>query len=309
MSAEPTQLSLDLDLPLIYVASALSWVDGEARELMTSWFDSIERSVRDEVAENIAVHIPGATTAPWVDGGLDPEAVYDANVAKVCYQADGLIVLGFAGGSLGAGQEFDWACSLRMPILYLRRDEEPMSRQIQGTPVDLQVAQFHNSHDLGLAVRSFVRARRGAIEAHARRRHARLIELLPLLTAIQKRWAALDYREEERVVAEAHLHRRRIQHLSTQPMALAAASLDELLALTGALGLDLGPLLMAEPLPQLSGEEIAALDTAAAEYGWSGGEVLDVLKYAQLERPRGGVRRLRFATVEDWKRFRDRRRG
>lgn len=112
-----------------------------------------------------------------------------------CETPPTLIVIGYRGGSLGAGQEFGWASALRIPILYLRPKGDPLSRQIEGTPADTEFAEFESIEELKAAVVAFVRSRRTAIEDHPRRLRDRPMMLPPFAKAIEEESNEEIYRE------------------------------------------------------------------------------------------------------------------
>lgn len=250
--------------------------------------------------------MPFTWSAPWTGDGREPHEIYSSNMGFV-RDAAALIVVGYRGGSLGAGQEFEWASGLRIPILYLRPKGDPISRQIEGTPADTEFAEFETIEELKAAVVAFVRSRRSAIEDYPRRLRDRAMMLAPFANAIEAEWAKLSDKDRERTAANARLHPRRVQELAADPWTLAAGSLNELLALTGALGVDPWRLLSGGA-PELESRQVEALRTAAHEYEWDGVETLELYLDARTELARGGVRRLSLVTVEDWVRFRDARR-
>jgi hypothetical protein len=296
----PGQEDEDPDAPLVYVASALSHLDEPGRQLIDAWCHTIRDAVVEASEESsqrwrLRPYTPITWSAPGPTDERSPEEIYDLNTSKVWEEADALIVLGYAGGSLGAGQEFGWAASLRLPILYLHEKGSPISRQIEGTPCDLTVEEFDSAEALHAAVARFVRDRRRVIEDNARRCRDRVLRFSPLATEMAKVWGRLSDAERQEVSGIARLHRRRIDELLRCPLALAAASLDELLALASALGLDLGRLL-SPLLPDLEPTQLGALATAAAEYEWDGRETIRLLQATRVELAKGGVRRLPLST-------------
>lgn len=315
MSPDRGQLSLpipggedeDPGAPLLYVASALSHLDEQSRQLVDAWCRTIREAVLEASEQSsqrwrLRPYTPITWSAPGPGDERPPEEIYDLNTAKVWEEADALIVLGYAGGSLGAGQEFGWAAALRLPILYIHEQGALISRQIEGTPCDLTVEEFDSAEALHAAVCRFVRDHRRVIEDNSRRRRDRMFRFSPLAMGMADVWGRLSDAEREEVSGIARLHRRRIDDLLKRPLALAVASLDELAAFASALGLDLGRLL-SPPLPDLAPPQLGALATAAAEYEWGGRETLRLLQAARVELAKGGVRRFPLSTPEDWKRF------
>jgi hypothetical protein len=305
----------DPEAPLVYVASALTHLNEEGRQLVEAWCHIVRDTVVEVSGEadqkwRLRVHLPIAWSAPWNDPDERlPQEIYAQNARIVREEADALIVLGFGGGSLGAGQEFAWASGLRLPILYLRNKGQPMSRQISGTPADLETAEFETPEELVDAVAGFLRRNRGVIEDGPRRRRNRSTQFVQLSAVIRSAWEALGDHHRDEISGISRLDRRRIEELM-QPMTLATATLDEVAALTAALGVDLGRAVAPASLPELDAAQLAALRTAATEYEWTGPTTLELLREARLELAKGGVRRLPLATPQDWANFKEaKRRG
>jgi hypothetical protein len=296
------------DIPLVYVASALSSLGDDEQRLLDAWCELIHRAVVETASHadpswSVRVHMPITWSAPWVESRRSAEAVYHLNASRVL-RAAALVVIGYRGGSLGAGQEFAWASHLRVPVLYLRPAGMPLSRQIEGTPVDLVISEF-TSAALYDTVSQFVRSRRGVIEDHPRQLRNRMVLMAPLALTLRRAWQRLEPDAQNLAVAMSRIHRRRIVHLVSDPLALAACGLTELLALSGALGVDAWRTMSPRPLPDLEPRQLGALTTAAGEFGWDGPEVLGLYQAARLELARGGTRRLPLSTVEDWVQLRE----
>lgn len=318
MSRDPGQMRLpvtdrgpeDPNTPLVYVASALTHLDGEGRQLVEAWCHIIQKTVVDVSGEadrkwRLRVHLPIAWSAPWNElDDRSPDEIYEQNARIVREEADALIVLGYGGGSLGAGQEFVWASMVRLPILYLGTRGQPMSRQIAGTPADLETAEFESSEDLVDAVAGFLRRNRGVIEDGPRRRRNRAAEFTQLAAVIRSAWDNLGDHRRDEISAQSRLSRRRIEELA-EPIGLSTASLGEVAAFTAALGIDIGRALSPAALPDLDASQLAALRSAADESEWSGSLTLELLRDARLELAKGGVRRLPLASPEDWALFRE----
>lgn len=307
MASSTKQLELpppgDEGNPLIYVASALTHLDEQGHLLIDAWSHIIRRGVTEDVRGSsqpwvCRIHLPVSWSPPESPG--EPEQIYTMNSRIVREHADGLIVIGYLGGSLGAGQEFAWAVGLRMPILYVRPKDHLMSRQIEGTPADIRIVEFANSEELEDAARRFVRENRRILQDSYRRRQNRAAQFRPLGEALKAAWEGVGLGERQTVVGEGRLHERRIQELVGDPIALAGASLDEVAALSGALGLDIGRWLAAASLPDLDSRQLASLRTAATENDWNAEVALQLLQAARLELAKSGQRRLPLATPEDW---------
>jgi hypothetical protein len=308
MPTDPRQLALDFSPPLIYIASQLSTLDGEARNEMENWFRAAASAARSAAREGpqsweLDVYCPIEESPPWKRDGRTPEQIYELNFSKITNEADGLIVIGRWGGSFGAGQELAWATGLRLPILYLRREGETLSRQIEGTPADITIETFRSDLEITRRVADFTNSRRNALEAHARYRRGRTLGVMGLFDTFKNKYLSLDQAARTEVSAISHLHPRRLATLTSNPQAIGGATLDELRALAGALNVGLIDALGPEALPELTPEELAALRLAADEWDWSDNRVFSLAKSARFQRAKSGAHRLRLSTPEDWKRF------
>lgn len=178
-----------------------------------------------------------------------------------------------------------------------------LSRQVEGTPADIAIVEFTTDEELADAVRTFVNVRRNALETHARHRRGKTLEVMGLFEELRRKCTELNDDARREILAISGLHDRRLVSLTTDPRVLVTASLDELLTLTGALNVNLGAALSPVPLPDLTTEELAALRVASAEWDWRGSKTISLMQAARLERAKGGTRRLRLNTPEDWKHF------
>lgn len=308
MGHHPDQMKFETPTPLIYIVSQLSTLEGDGRADMKR-LCRIAADAARETAKfasppwELDVYCPIEESAPWIADGRSAQDVYETNFGKVTQEADGLIVIGRWGGSFGAGQELAWATHLRLPILFLRWGDETLSRQVEGTPADLEIVRFDTDEDLAGLVGTFLNQRRTSLETHAKHRKGRTLEVAELAEELREKYVALDQSGQDEVPAISHMHPRRVHALVNNPQTLISASLDELLALSGALNVELGRALDANPLPDLTREELAALRTASAEWDWSGQKTLSLMQAARLERAKGGTRRLRMSTPQDWRRF------
>lgn len=308
MGHHPDQMRFEISKPLIYIVSQLSTLEGDGRADMERLCRLAADTARETAKSasppwGLDVYCPIEESAPWIADGRTPIQVYETNFKKVTQEADGLIVIGRWGGSFGAGQELAWAAHLRLPILFLRRAEEILSRQVEGTPADLEIVRFDSDGDLAGTVKTFVNQRKASLETHARHRKGRTLEVAGLSEELREKYGALNQSDRKEIPAISHIHPRRVLALVNDPQTLVSASLDELLALSGALNVELGRALDANPLPDLTREELAALRTASAEWDWTGPKTLSLMQAARLERAKGGTRRLRLSTPQDWRRF------
>jgi hypothetical protein len=298
------------EFSLVYVASALTHLDQQGKLLIDAWCYVIKTAVDEASGAYLRTHLPVQWSDPGnVDDTRAPANIYELNAGKLREEVDALIVLGYRGGSLGAGQEFAWAASLRMPILYLRDAENPLSRQIEGTPADVTIVNFTDADGIANGVRGFIRAKRAIIQDGARRRRNRRNQFTAVAEAIRDAWDRLGDNARASVSSEARLNARRVEEVAGNPLVVGAASLDEIAAITGGLGIDMSLWLGPASLPDLNQRELEALRTAATENGWPGGEAVDLLRAARLELARGGTRRLRLTSPADWIRFQETRRS
>jgi hypothetical protein len=293
--------------PFLYLACPLTSVDAPTRHLLDSHCTHIINTVTEAATESkdpwrVAVHAPIWWSNPASGDGRSPQDVYKLNSQKV-RDCAGMIVLALDGGSTGVGEELAWAFALRLPVLYLYPQDGEVSRQIEGTPGDLTAVTFADTSELVDAVRKFLRVNRLVIGDHRRRAKSEALMFAPLRTVLAVRWR--DLREPERFSAAgiARLHADRIDELLEDDRALASASLSELVALVGSLGASFRPLTPESALPELGEREREALAQVCDEYEWSGSKALYIEMDARLELARGGVRRLRLESPEDWLRF------
>lgn len=301
---ESMQLTLALDdkpITRIYVASALTALTPEDRSEISHRCEVIDRAIIS--ASGTAgmpweVHLPVVWSAPGRNNDdRTPKEIYDLNREHV-RRASGLVLLGDHGGSLGAGQEFAWAIARRLPVLLLLKRGAPLSRQIAGTPAQMTVREVDDDESISRAVEEWVHEWRVAIESRARSGTGELI--IALRASHRLRDAFVNSADSiEAIAAVAGLNPDRVAELF-EPSALLDGSVSELIALSGALGLDAGEALNPNPIPELSPNQRTGLAVAAQEYDWTPPEVLQIESRARLELAKGGVRRLPLTSVQDW---------
>lgn len=298
----------ELESPLLYIASPLSSLDDDGRQLVCAWSREIDVAVVEATSEaevpwNVRTHAPSLRSAPWRGDDLTDGQVYELNRQTVLEEADALIAIGYRGGSFGAGQELGWAASVGIPMLYLAPKDHPVSRQIRGLvkEADLEIVAFEE--DPQPAVRTWIASRRHAIQDGPRRRRERGAVGTALQAVLNARWSSLDMNARTAVCAIARMRPARVNSLLQRRGLPAAASLDELARLSGALGVELGRYLAAAPPPQLGPRQLSALAAAADEYKWDGPTTLRLAERGRRELARGGMRRLPLATPDDWVRF------
>lgn len=293
--------------PVLYLACPLTSVDATTRMLVDSWCTLIAKTVADTAADSenpwqVAVHAPIVWSNPARGDARPPEDIYKLNSRQV-RDCAGMIVLSIAGGSTGIGQELAWAVALRLPVLYLHHRDEPVSRQVLGTPGDVSVVAFKDGDDIVETVRGFLRNQRSVIEDHARRAKGEATKFTAMRTSVAEEWDRSPEPDRLRVQAETRIHRERITELLENDNSIALASLSELSALAGALMVPVTAVPPLQHLPELGERERDALRLVCDEYDWPGSKALDIELAARLELARGGIRRLTFQSPEDWLRF------
>jgi hypothetical protein len=137
-----------------------------------------------------------------------------------------------------------------------------------------------------------------------RRRGAREIRLDPLRSRFERAWQQMSEAEREHVALSTRIPKERVQRLVDDPLALGAASVEELSVLAGAMAVPVVDDALIRPLPDLQPRQRAALSNAAAEFDWDYETALGLDRRARLELARGGIRRLPLASAQDWANFR-----
>lgn len=300
---QPTQLSFELDdrpETHIYVASALTALEPCERSEISRRCDIIDRAIVESsgaTGKSWQVHLPVLWSAPRPDDSRSPREIYKLNRDHV-RRASGLVLLGDHGGSLGAGQEFAWAIARRLPVLVILSGDEPLSRQIAGTPAQMCVRQVSTDEDLRQVVTAWVAEWGASGESRAR---SGCGELIIAIRAADRIRGAFDGSPDSigAIAAVAGLNPERVVELFV-PAALLDGSVSELIALSGALGLEAGEALNPNPIPELSPNQRAGLAIAAQEYDWTPPQILQIESRARLELAKGGVRRLPLTSVQDW---------
>lgn len=244
------------------------------------------------------VHQPVMHTHPRDHADLDAHVVHARDYAKVV-ASDVVIALGdFA--SWGAGKELAWAERLRLPILMLVRNAASVSRLVTGTSGDIEVCEWRFHTDVREIWHTYFLKRKEQLEAHRRLRADRNIMWGAPLARLATAYHLLDDQGRIVVAATSHLTPRRIDEMLSSPFALAEASLDQVTALTGALGLPSQAALPGELQPELPARALVALQGASELQGWSGAQAVAVMRKAKVELAKGGTRRLVFNTPDDW---------
>jgi len=301
----------DDSLPRLYLAAPLSHLSEAERQTVELLAHTIGEAVADAATRNahpwkIAVHSPIRWSAPWKDDGITAEEIYRLNTAEMWSNTDGLIVIGYHGASLGAGQELAFATALAMPVLYVHPVEHVVSRQLAGATAsgDLTLLAYKSPQELRDGVCRWVGERRHVLVDGPRRRRSRRLRFASIQAQLREAWEASGADRREHVVAVTRLAPGRIERLAADPDALASASCYELFALVGALQLESVELPHFVEGPRLGSQQFEALLNAASEYDWSPAEALRLYDRAADELAQGGVRRLPLSSIRDWVDFR-----
>lgn len=301
------------DRPRVYVASCLTRLPGESDEsrrmlesevhAITSGFERLAfDGGRPFVAEPYA---PIEHTSAHRHTDLAPNDVFSTNVVEVLTKCDGLIVHGWQPGA-GVGQEFAWASEMAgLPVLWVQKAGDAVSRQIRGTPGDVTIKFFDGPQDLRAVVEAWLRSRRAVLEAGPSKRSTRRQRWQGPVAAAQARWVALPETEQIRIAAMAHVTPDFIGFYLSDPLLLSVAPIwlvdvlqvEGLLAATSA---------RVSRSARLSTPRMLALSDAAFEFGWSP-DLVDVLRLRAEELlAEPATRRLRLETPADWAAFRER---
>jgi hypothetical protein len=304
---------LGAESPLIYIGMPLSQLPKERREIVEllafAVNETITQQTRNEIAPwPVRVHSPIKHSAPWKQDDRSAEDVYRLNTDKVWLEADAMIVIAEKGGSVGIGQELAWACALQLPVLILHNEDTFISRQPRGTATehDIEVKAYREPEHLRDLVDSWLVSRRAEICDGPRRRLGRQGHFARASTLLGKRWGELTSEQRRHAEMTTRLSAARIERILSDPLALAAASVQELVAAGCAVGIDIFDLDRKSPLPELRRGQREALASAASEFGWDPETTLRLHDQARAELGRGGVRRLPLASNQDWLEFAER---
>jgi hypothetical protein len=304
---------LGAESPLIYIGMPLSQLPKERREtvelLAYTVNEAIAQQTRSEIEPwPVRVHSPIKHSAPWKEDDRSAEDVYRLNTDKVWLEADAMIIIAERGGSVGIGQELAWACALQLPVLIVHWDQIYMSRQPRGTAAehDIEVKAYRDPEHLRDLVDSWLVSRRTEISDGPRRRLGRQGHFARASTLLGERWGELGSGQRRHAEMTTRLSAARIDRILSDPLALAAASVQELVAIGCAVGIDVLDLVRSPPLPELRHGQREALASAASEFGWDPETTLRLHDRARAEIGRGGIRRLPLASNQDWLEFAER---
>lgn len=278
-----------------YLASGLTSLNSDQLAII-ELVSGLVASFCSEVG--VLVHQPVLHTHPRDNSDFSPAEVHDVDFHKVI-ESDVIVAIGdFA--SWGAGKELAWAERLRMPVLVLLRHDNDVSRLVQGTSGDIEIARWRYHDDIRDACTSYFRKRQAQIEDHRSLRSARHRIWSPALEEIRTAFERLGPTERAEIAAVARLTERRINEILASPLALAHASLDEVQALVNALELPSTTAVPSGSPPRLHSRSLSALAIAAELQQWNGQRVVELLQRATTELARGGTRRLVFNEPADW---------
>lgn len=301
MSEQPT---LEFDAPTddpvaAYLASGLTSLNEDQIAIV----ELVSGLVAGFCSEaGVLVHQPVMHTHPTDHGDLSPAEVHNMDFLKVI-DSDVIVAIGdFA--SWGAGKELAWAERLRTPVLVLLRHDRKVSRLVEGTSADIEIARWRFHDDIREAWKSYFLRRKAQLEDHRCLRRAKHHLWEPSLVTIRSAYGQLDDDERAEVAAVSRLTDRRITEILTSPLTLAHASLDEAQALVNALELPSATAVPGGNPPGLPPRSLSALATAAELQQWDGQQVVELLQRATTELAKGGTRRLVFNEPADWIYFR-----
>jgi hypothetical protein len=301
------------ETPLIYIAVPLSQVQEDHRETIELLAHTVTETIVGQTDSEkdpwvVRVHSPIKHSAPWKKDGRTPEEIYELNTSKIWLEADAVVVIADHGGSLGIGQELAWACSLQLPIVILHREGTTISRQPSGAAAeyDIELLEYSDPEHMRDLLGRWLISHRAQICDGPRRRVGRRAHLTGICTLLAARWEQLSPEERHHAVMVARMPAIRVERIVSDPLVMAAASVQELIAIGCAVGIDLLDLPRTPPPPELAPSQREALAAAATELGWSHEETLRLHNAARVEMGRGGVRRLPLASINDWLEFRGR---
>lgn len=289
--------------PLIYIASPLTHLDQTGRDAVLAWGDIVESAIREATIEAeddwaVCVHLPAKLSPPWVSDDRSSQEIFELNTDVLWCEADALIIIAHQGGSLGAGQELEWARAVQLPILYVHRRSEPVSRQVRGTPADITLCPFGDPGELRDAVTTFIRSRRYVIQDGPRRRRSRSLRFTPLALSLHDSWRDRDQGSRREIAALAGLDVRSVERLLTDPLRLATLASAQLAMLSSALDHRRRHGRVGDS--HLTIGEMQALVAAQAEYGWEDPVAQRLIAAARKELTITAIRRFRLTTVESW---------
>lgn len=232
-SAEP--------IPQLYIACPLTGLDADEQRLEATSLrvENVKRAVEESTIGNrtdaeqwpIRLHVPFDHSRPGADGGLSPGTIYNRNLDALL-SSDGLIVVTDEYCSAGIGQEIEWAVRSGIPILYLSRVRA--SRQLLGTPHNLDARQNGDAETAAAHVRQWLRTHKAQIHSGPNRRADRELAYLDLMARLAVAWRKVE--NPTAVAAQMHLPPVAIDSIVQSPARVALTpwwTVCELAALLG----------------------------------------------------------------------------
>lgn len=268
-----------IELPRLYLGCPLTVLTPAAKRQLISDVASAKKAIEavtvsdrvDDERWPVSVYAPIEKTSPWETPEMTSSEVYRTNLLEV-HNSDALIAIGEGGGSVGIGQELEWAIRLGIPALYLSPKE--VSRQIEGARGSLQTATYEeDAKTLEAVVQNFLRQWRHSIIDGPRRRSSRRLRFASITQQLKSAWE--DSRRRTEVAAQVGMDFGHIDLALSDPLLISALSAQALFSLAAELrvstmGHDSGPEFV------LSAPHLRALMIAADKDGWSN-EVIEVL--------------------------------
>jgi hypothetical protein len=244
--ATPQSVESLLDVPQIYIACPLTNLAQGTRRTVTAEVRVIKRAIEAVTLADrpsgadwpVAVYAPIDHSPPWRQGTAHQTDVYRLNLDAV-HRSDAVIVLAENGGSVGVGQELEWAMRLGLPILYLTPDGPP-SRQVSSAPAFIQCQNYSNDPaTLETKVAFFLRQWRSMILDGPRRRRSRRLRYSAIASRLEEAWRRAS--DPTGVAAQCRLDPAYIGLVVSEPAYVAGLATDSLIALANELGVSLSP--------------------------------------------------------------------
>jgi hypothetical protein len=220
------QSATEAPIPQLYVACPLTGLDTNPERLdaTSHRIDTVQRTVEEVTIGNriqieqwpVRLYIPFYKTRPGTDGGLSPSTVYDVNFDSLL-SSDGLIVITDEYCSAGVGQEIEWAVRAAIPVLYLSR--VLASRQIRGTPHNVDARRAEDAETVATHVRTWLERNRSQIRSGPNRRADRELGYLELMARLAVAWRQTQ--NPTAVAAQLNLHPSAVDSIISSPSRVA----------------------------------------------------------------------------------------
>lgn len=292
--------------PHVHVTSAITGLADDEREEVVELANVIDDAIADFVADtglpyNIGTFRPSALPAADCD---DPDSAL-TNADRRLLAADGFVVIGARGGSLGAGIDVALALAALVPILYLQPFDEKLSPRTRALLErhGACIRRYRPGYEAESTVRSHVHRwleREGRALADTRRTRMMMhIRVAPMWRALRKAAKDMPRVEFRRRLAAQRMTETHGRVILSSVHYLALASACQLLALGAALDVPVSlDIQVGSPEPavpasdraesnpqprlqQLSQQELDDLEQTSA--GYSGTEVARMMRVAHEE--------------------------